>query len=195
MSIDKYLNEHMTENTIYKKNHYEIRIINNFFSEEILKQILDFFKEPDWKCQCIRDRNINNLNSDSPYWRIELKENELFNSYLSDRIINYLDKPLKLTRIYVVGQHYGQDSNFHIDCENPYTYTFVFYINENINDEGFFHIKIPNEKHIITIEPIMNCAVLFPSNYRHKGCGLGHNNKGLRICIAWKYELIISKDK
>ena len=102
------------------------------------------------------------------------------------------NKQIKLNRIYAVGQTYGQDSNFHIDDGRPNAITFCFYINlnEHINDDGLFYLKIPNEKYIITVEPTMNRAVIFPSNYRHKGCGLNRYSDHFRICIAWKFEII-----
>ena len=182
------LNKNRSETVIQTKLNTTIKIIDNFFSDEILKQITDYFHEIQWNCQCNKDRNVN-LYTDSPYWRIELENETFFNSELKTIIETYFDQKLKVNRVYVVGQTYGQDSNFHIDDESPDAVTFCFYINSttHINDDGLFHLRIPNEKYIITVEPIMNRAVIFPSNYRHKGCGLNRFSDHFRICIAWKF--------
>jgi hypothetical protein len=188
MAPDSGLNKYMKETIIKTKMNTTIKIIDNFFSDEILKKITDYFDKIQWNCQCNKDPNVN-LYSDSPYWRIELKDEIFFNSELKNIIEKYFNKKLKLNRVYVVGQTYGQDSNFHIDDESPNTFTFCFYINSetHINDDGLFYLRIPNEKYIITVEPIMNRTVIFPSNYRHKGCGLNRFSDYFRICIAWKF--------
>ena len=188
MSYNK-LNENMKEFIIYKNNHEEIKIIDNFFSDAVLAEIVDYFKTIQWNCLCIRDSNIN-LYSDSPYWRIELIENNFFNSYLNNIIEKYFNKNMKLNRLYVVGQTYSQDSNFHIDDEEPNTYTFCFYINDVIDEDGNFFIRIPEKNTILHIDTHMNRAVVFPSNYRHKGSGYNRFSNKLRICIAWKYKII-----
>uniref|UniRef100_A0A6C0ETW8 Fe2OG dioxygenase domain-containing protein n=1 Tax=viral metagenome TaxID=1070528 RepID=A0A6C0ETW8_9ZZZZ len=184
------LHENIKEFIIYKKNDEEIKIIDNFFSDNVLKEIVDYFKTIDWKCQCIKDINTNLYSGDTAYWRIELMENAFFNSYLNNIIEKYFNKNMKLNRLYVVGQMYGQDSNFHIDDKEPNTYTFCFYINDIIDDDGSFFIRIPDKKTILNIEPIMNRSVIFPSNYIHKGSGFNRFSDKLRICIAWKYKIL-----
>ena len=185
------INETMKEYLIYKKQDQEVKIIENFFSEEILNKIIDYFKNIHWKCQCNKDPNVSNNSGDSPYWRIELKDETFFNSYLKNIIESWYGKELELNRIYVVGQTFGQDSLFHIDDETKNTFTFCFYINkqDEVNEDGFFYLKLPNEKYIITIEPYMNSMIIFPSTFRHKGCGFGKDNNNLRICIAWKFKI------
>jgi hypothetical protein len=184
------INCNIIESIIYKNNEEEVKIIDNFFSDYILQEIIKHFNNIIWKCQCISDTNISVYSGDSPYWRIELEKDEFFNSYIKNIIENYLNKIIILKRIYAVGQMFTQDSVFHIDDENKNTLTVCFYINTIIKNDGLFHLKIPNKKHIISIEPLMNRLVLFPSFYRHKGTGFGRFNDSLRICIAWKFQLI-----
>lgn len=183
----------MKESILYKNKNDEIKIIDNFFSNDILHQIIDYFNTTNWKCQCNKDVNVNLLN-DLPYWRIELEKEEFFNSYLKNIIQKYFNKTLILKRVYVVGQTYGQHSNFHTDDVEINTYTFCFYINTIDNnddyDNGIFYIKIPNKEYIINIEPLINRAILFPSTYTHKGSGYNRFNNNLRICIAWKFIIV-----
>jgi len=99
---------------------------------------------------------------------------------------------MDLKQIYAVAQTYQQDSNFHYDEPQSNYYTFCYYINidKNKKDDGLFYIKIPNQPHILNIEPIMNRLIVFPSYYRHKGSAFNNLNDSLRICIAWKYKII-----
>lgn len=193
MSIENCLNENLNEKIIYKlpDSNEEVKIIDNFFSNEILEKIIDYFNNNNWYCNCIKDININ-LYSDPPYWEINLTHETFFNSYLKKNIENYFNKQLKTKRIYSVGQTYGQNSSFHIDDKNKNTYTFCYYINKNISinndyDDGLFYLRVPDKKYIITIEPIMNRMVIFPSTYRHKGSGVSRFNNDLRVCITWKF--------
>ena len=179
---------------IYKYGNDVIRIIDNFFSDDVLKKIIDYFNNNKWNCQCIKDPNIIRSNSgDSPYWRTELENETLFNFELKNIIEKYLNKNLKLDRIYAVGQTYGQNSVFHIDNDDDNTLTFCFYINsikiDNNDNDGLFYVKIPIKKFIVAIEPYMNRGVIFPSNYNHKGSGYNRLNNNFRICIAWKFKI------
>ena len=178
---------------IYTDGNDIIRIIDNFFSEDVLKKIVDYFKSNKWVCQCIKDPNIIiSKSGDRPYWRTELENEYLFNFELKNIIEKYLNKYFKLDRIYAVGQTYGQNSVFHIDNDDDNTLTFCFYINNFTIDthDGLFYVKIPKKKFIISIEPTMNRAVIFPSNYKHKGSGYNRFNSSFRICIAWKFKII-----
>lgn len=183
------INSNMIESIIYKNNEEEVKIIDNFFSDTILKEILNYFNNTIWVCMCISDINNCIYTGDSPYWRIELEKNEYFNSYIKDIIEKYLNKKINIKRIYAVGQTFSQDSVFHIDDDAKNTFTLCFYINNTIDNNGLFHLKIPNKNHIISIEPLMNRTVIFPAYYRHKGSGFGRFNNSLRICIAWKFYL------
>jgi len=58
---------------------------------------------------------------------------------------------------------------------------------ENEDLDGNLYIKIPDEKHILSISPNNNRAVFFPSNYIHRGTAFSKKSSNLRICIAWKF--------
>jgi len=59
------------------------------------------------------------------------------------------------------------------------------------NASGEFFIKIPNEKHIVSIEPKNNRGIFFPSHYLHKGMAFNNFFNSVRLCITWKLEEII----
>ena len=191
--MEEVLNKNMSENIIFEKNGDVIKIVNNFFSDNIFEEIIKFFNNKSWDCLCEIDENVTNKKDDSPFWRIELEKEPLFSVYLSTNIEKYFNKKLYLLRIYAVSQTYQQTSIFHQDEPDKDCYTFCYYINnicETIEDDGLFYIKIPNETHILNIEPIKNRLVIFPSYYRHKGSAYNNLNNNLRICIAWKYKIL-----
>lgn len=164
----------------------KIIIYDNFFSEQDLQKIKEFC-DNNWLSNCLYSPNTDETR-DTPFWRKEYNEEHLFNTYLKDVIREKLNKKMLFKRLYSVGQTYGQNSNFHIDDDTKNSYTFCFYINENNADsEGYYYVKIPNEKHIIAIEPLNNRGILFPANYVHRGTGFNRHSKRLRVCIAWKF--------
>ena len=169
------------------KNHSldQIQVIDNFFSEETIQKIVDYYKKVGWDCKCFIRPNVN-IETDVPFWRYELIENDFFKHILREEIEKYFGKKYQVNRVYSVGQTYEQNSNFHIDSEDPNNYTLCLYINENILEEheGYFYIKLTN--YTIAVNPLFNRAVYFPSDYVHKGTG---SKEGFRICIAWKLEL------
>jgi hypothetical protein len=189
MSLQKIINNKIEETIIYKKDNKIVKLFDNFFSDIILDKILDFLKKKKWNS--IEQKYNKNLNTDYPFWNIQISC-DFFKIYLKNIIESILDKKFDLIRVYAVGQSYGQDSNFHIDDDRDDTYTFCFYINDTkmINEDGLFYLKLGKERHIITIEPNINRAILFPSTYRHKGSNFNRFNNNFRICIAWKFKLL-----
>ena len=170
----------------------KIKIIDNFFPQEQIDKIVEYFDKVEWLCKCNHRPNAN-LSVDVPFWRHELIENDFFKNELRKYIECYFNKSYHVKRVYAVGQTYEQNSNFHIDDRNKDVFTVCLYINKNIKeeDEGYFYIKVPNEKHILAINPLFNRIVFFPADYRHKGTGTNGNKDTntedhFRICIAWK---------
>ena len=164
----------------------KIQVIDNFFSKEIIQKIVDYYKTLGWVCKCAIRPNAD-IETDAPFWRHELFDDDFFRDTLREYIDTYFNKKFKVNRIYSVGQTYGQNSNFHIDSEEANSYTLCLYINEKIveEDEGYFYIKLSN--YTISVNPLFNRAVFFPSDYVHKGTG---TKEGFRICVAWKLEEI-----
>jgi hypothetical protein len=167
----------------------KIQIIDNFFSQEIIEKIVKYYDKVYWKCNCLIRPNADTM-LDKPFWDHELIENYFFRDILKEEIEKYFGKKFKVVRIYSVGQTYEQNSNFHYDSQSPNNYTLCLYINENVleEDEGYFYVKLP--KYVISVNPLFNRAVFFPSDYIHKGTG---TKKDFRICVAWKLEEILNE--
>jgi hypothetical protein len=165
-----------------------IKIIDDFFSKDEIENINNIMINANWG---YGHKSNNNDPEQSPFWFIELIHDEYFSVYLKKKIESVFNKTYQLNRVYAVGQTFGQDGSYHTDDIRKDCFTFCLYINtltDKIIDkyDGYLHIKIPNEKYIITIEPIMNRGVLFPSVFFHKGCAFNKLHNSIRICIAWK---------
>lgn len=162
----------------------KIKVIDNFFSEEMIEKIVEHYKTVEWISNS-RIRPNADIETDLPFWRHELIENDLFKNTLRHEIDKYFGKKFMVKRVYSVGQTYEQNSNFHIDSSDPHNYTLCLYINKNIleEDEGYFYIKL--NEFTVSVNPLFNRAVFFPADYIHKGTG---TKEGFRICVAWKLE-------
>lgn len=166
----------------------QIKIFDNFLSDKDLFYITEYLKTLKWKSGCIVNNNLLQ-DRDTPYWLNELTDIYFFNTYIKNIIENKMENNFKLYRVYLVGHTYTQNGNYHTDNKQKNYYTACFYINDLFNEnDGNLYIKIPNKKEILSIEPITNRLIFFPSNYFHKANGFIKNNN-LRICIAWKLYL------
>jgi hypothetical protein len=128
---------------------------------------------------------------------------KMLDNILIDKIYNtisfstVLKKKYKVNRNYLQIQTYGKNGDYHTDNINLNAYTVCLYITE-IEDElllkcgGNFYLKVPNEKHIISIETNNNRAILFPSHYYHNGMSYNiYTNYTKRICFVWQIEEIV----
>lgn len=165
-----------------------IKIIDNYFDDENITKINDYVKKNLYICKCFQNHN-SEYETDIPYWRKDLSEDNYFSIYLKKIIMEnakICEDDYFFKRVYLIAQSYEQQSNYHTDTEDGIT--ICLYMNELTCDEslGEFYVKIPNKKEIYIIEPKYNRMVFFPANYLHKGSGF--SNENLRICVTWKFE-------
>uniref|UniRef100_A0A6C0HBX9 Prolyl 4-hydroxylase alpha subunit Fe(2+) 2OG dioxygenase domain-containing protein n=1 Tax=viral metagenome TaxID=1070528 RepID=A0A6C0HBX9_9ZZZZ len=161
-----------------------IQIIDDFFDAPIFDEIIHKINKQQYVCKCIHNHNSDKT-TDIPFWRCDLNDDLFFVEYLSTIIKTKLEENYYLKRVYLIGQTYQQNSNYHKDSNLSTSITICLYMND-IDIGGHLYIKIPNQKAIMAVEPKMNRVVIFPSIYRHKGVGI--ENEDLRKCIAWKFD-------
>ncbi len=136
----------------------------------------------------ITDNSYTTNNADHPFWRHDLSYDDFYSLKLKTKIENYVKMKLELQRVYIVCQNYQEVSNFHVDNNREYTYTFCYYIgNKETIDEGYLYIKLPNDDYILCFPNKEKCGLFFPSNYIHKGSSYGIYNNEPRYCITWKF--------
>ena len=176
----------------------KIQVIDKFFDDYIVNEIKHKIKNSQWECDCI-DRESENREISFAYWFIKLDSDTFFNKKLLEIIENKLKLKLKMLRIIAVSQMYGQNICYHTDNTPIHKFldgngqdfhtndvTICLYINDDIDDEinGNIYFKIPNEKYIISVEPITNRCICFPGYLLHAPKAFTTGKQ--RICITWK---------
>lgn len=123
----------------------------------------------------------------SKFWYMNLIHEPFFSKIIFEDIKKLLGRDFTLDQCYANGQTYGQDGSFHYDEANQHfndAWTFLLYLN---NISGNTEILVDNHKeHIMSIEPRINTAVLFPQNLLHRGLGPNRDCYDLRVTVAFK---------
>lgn len=171
----------------------EIFVYDNFFNSNELDKISNIIKLKNWNWGHKSDDNNVFY---SPFWIMNLMDEEFFTYYLKNVLESHFSKKFTINRVYAVGQTFGQDGCFHQDDTHPNTFTVCLYLT-NINKElvdsagGYIYFKIPEKKFNICFEPLFNRLIMFPSNLYHKGNSYSRYFNDMRICITWKLKEII----
>jgi len=169
-----------------------INIYDNFLTEGELSNCMMIIAQPNWS---YGHTSSSMTGFNTPFWIMELNKYEFFTIHLKKKIETLLNKQFKIKRVYANGQAYGQDGSYHQDDTTANTYTFCIYLtcieNKHIDDaQGHIFFKLPDSKKITCIEPLYNRAIIFPSNYLHKGTSFCRYIQNMRVCIAFKLEEI-----
>ena len=157
----------------------ELKIIDNFFSENIRKEIYDLLRYgSNWSFTGGRE--------DRRFWHVDkLEEDIFFNTYLFNIICDELDKDFSIKRIYANGQTANQCGNPHYDDGDM---TFIYYPNPvwKLEDQGhLIFLKSDDEvSNVVTYKS--NRAILFPSSIKHYSDAPHRLFSGLRISLAYK---------
>jgi hypothetical protein len=169
-----------------------IKVYNNFLDIDDMNKCKTIIKEGKWEYG--HTSNQNNM-FNTPFFIMNLKHIDFFNTYLKEKIENMVGQKLILDRVYANGQTFGLDGCYHQDNINPNTMTFCLYINE-IGDDiiedigGNIFFKVPNiQDFSLALEPKYNRGVYFPSNYFHKGVAFNRYIVNMRTSIAWKFSV------
>lgn len=170
-----------------------IKIIDNFLDDQELLNLKKILDTKEWK----------NKASSGGY---ELIDNKFFSAFNIDFFFlehiktkietSIIKKDTILKRHYMHIQTFGQDGGFHVDGKktNGTEMTFCLYITDLTSElldtaGGDLVIKIPNQRHLMSIKTIMNRGILFPSQYFHKGNAYTSNYADNRLCLTWKLEI------
>ena len=157
----------------------ELKIIDNFFSENIRKEIYDLLRYgSNWSFTGGRE--------DRRFWHVDkLEEDIFFNTYLFNIICDELNKDFSIKRIYANGQTANQCGNPHYDDGDM---TFIYYPNPNwkLEDQGhLIFLKSDDEvSNVVTYKS--NRAIFFPSSIKHYSDAPHRLFSGLRISLAYK---------
>uniref|UniRef100_A0A6C0HZK5 Prolyl 4-hydroxylase alpha subunit Fe(2+) 2OG dioxygenase domain-containing protein n=1 Tax=viral metagenome TaxID=1070528 RepID=A0A6C0HZK5_9ZZZZ len=170
----------------------KIIIQDNFLNQEELDECLKIINNKSWTW----GHTSNGFYNDTPFWKMDLIDNEYFSVKIKGIIEKQFSKKFKIKSLYANAHTYGQDGSYHIDCFDPNCYIFCLYLT-NIKEEnietagGLLFFKFSGLNYKICFEPKFNRGIFFPSDYCHKATSFSRYIMDLRVCVAWKLEEII----
>ena len=170
----------------------KIIVQDNFLNDEELKICVDIIQQNKWSWGHASNGDV----TDTPFWKMNLNDNEYYAKTITNIIETYFSKKFKLLRVYATAHTYGQDGSYHIDSREDNCYTFCLYLTDICEDnvetaDGHLFFKLPDLNYKICYEPKFNRGIFFPSNFIHKANAFSRYIMDLRICVAWKLEEII----
>lgn len=170
----------------------QIIVIDDFLKKTELEEAISIIYNSSWKFGHTSNMELY----ETPFWSMDLLENEFFSKTIKTIIEKTFSKKFNLINVYANGQTFGQDGSYNVDCSNTNTYTFVLHLTKIFDDYietagGNIFFKLPNKNYNICYEPVFNRGILFPSNLIYKSTSFSRYILDLKICVAWKLEEII----
>lgn len=163
----------------------DIQIYENFLTEDEMEHVTNVIKSPRWSLDQTSDPRYPGI----PFWLMRLLDDSFFTEHLFPKIEHKLGRNFELLDVYLNGQTYGQDADFHIDTAEDECFTFLVYIGditkESVNVYGGYTIFKSGDL-VKCVEPIKNRAVLFNSAILHVGLSPSRRCKEFRISLAFK---------
>jgi hypothetical protein len=172
-----------------------IMVFDDVLNENEIIKVINIIKEDNWSFGHRSNADKPHTQKNIPFWYMGLDNNEFITTDMVKLIEEKCNKKLRLKKVYVNGQTYGQDGGYHIDTCEENCLTFCLYLPDfdvKLFDDvnGYLLIKIPNSVHNVYYESYFNRGVLFPSNYFHKALPYNRFISSLRVSIVWKFEEI-----
>ena len=111
----------------------------------------------------------------------------LLSAHIEHSISMCEDKKQSKRRVYLNGQTYGLDGEWHIDIDSGNYYTLLYMVNTgDVSNIGDFQYVNPSNEDVEETVPFKSGRfVLFPSDWKHRGLGPTVKNK-MRVTLAYK---------
>ena len=124
---------------------------------------------------------------DRVFWSMPLFNQPCINIF-QKKIENGINQKIKINRIRANGQAHGQCGSWHVDNNQPRSFTLVYFPYEWPPEYGG-HLLIKSEE-IISILPEFNKAVIFNSNLHHVGLEPTVHCKTQRVSVACVFKVL-----
>lgn len=156
-----------------------IKIYDDFLKDKDLSYIMKFLSTAKWGIQ----RSNSKIKSHGSFLKLNVSEEEYFNSHLLKRIFDIIGSEHNLATAYFNGQWFGQDGNFHQD---GVPLSCLVYINQYDSDWGGFTQFKKSEKEQFIVPPVQRRLVVFPGDITHKAYAYSRQTCPMRISLAYK---------
>lgn len=166
----------------------KVFIIDDLYSEkEIKENEKNLFENVIWNYGAFSKIDDNTRFWDGHIDHITLVK-EMFNDFLLEIFTRHsMEMAHNYSRVYLNGQTYELNGNWHVDCDPTGYHTLLYMVNtgdtDNIGD--FQYIDPSNKSDIKTVPFKSGRFVLFPSHWKHRGLAPSVKDK-LRITLAYK---------
>ena len=103
------------------------------------------------------------------------------------KIQKHIKKDIRLCKIHVNGQTFGQIPTFHKDFIQDWVWTFVLFTNMEWNKEWGGEFICTKDDKYYHYPYVPNRGVLIPSNWEHRGASPNNSTDKLRTTIGFSY--------
>ena len=159
-----------------------INFYENVFDSRQIHLIHQQLQKPEWKFWHASNSESNNF-----FWHMNLIQYSFFTKDLFSSVKKCIGKNYTLERVYANGQTFGLDGHFHIDSENPNSYTFLYYPMSRWDLQWGGETVVLNPNGTVNyINPKPNSSVFFPANWTHYGKSPSKSYPDLRVTVAYK---------
>ena len=163
----------------------EVKIVDEFLSEEDLKKAIDEYNTKGISKWVLQSSGFKP--DELQFLKCDLDDDKFYSTYLYEKVVNQLDQgQYGLSRVYLNGQWNGREGDLHKDgCD----LTALIYLSPYRYGNGGF-TEIMTEPDPTLIHPIPNRLVIFPGNIYHKGYSFAYQDCPLRVTLAFKINKI-----
>ena len=173
----------------------KIIIIDDVYTqEEIENNEASIINDAKWEYSAVSDEDT--YGAESSIFFISNKVNSLLQQkIISDFLLSaYIQHSISMPkdkqsedRVYLNGQTYGLDGQWHMDIDSPNYYTLLYMVNTgDVSNICDFQYINPSNKDVEETIPFKSGRfVLFPSDWKHRGLGPTVKNK-MRVTLAYK---------
>ena len=177
----------------------DIKVTDNFFSEKLFTEFVNYIDrsyqgdhgEKQTKTFWTPGHvSKGKLGVNSWFWFMDVEHIDLFKTDALTYICKKLDKKFIANRIYFNGMCHGQEADFHYDDIEDNTYTLLTYVLPTYDyDWGGQIVFLDKNKRDLSVCPVPNRAILFPSRIIHKAQSFINNRAPMRVSLAFKLKL------
>lgn len=169
---------------------YPIRLFNVINNKDYIALNTDLEKYSTWSLinRPYTDQGIKKFWSTMKW---DTQTPTLFNvsTIINLKIKKYLKRNIRLCKIHINGQTFGQESQFHTDFPMNDVWTFVLFCGYswNVSWGGEFICQNSETKDYSYVPFIPNSGVLIPSNWQHIGTAPNTSTDNFRVSVAFSY--------
>jgi hypothetical protein len=169
----------------------QITQYENFLPHDMLHEATSYLQRPNWGIQ----KSRNDYKSYKLFWVMNLLQDDFFTRDIFKLITDVIGDR-KLINVHANAQSFGQDGVPHVDFDTDEAQSFLIYLNDDWDiqwgGETYFldrysinGIETQISNQLMSVLPVPNRAICFPSNMFHFGSSPKRDFYGIRYTIRY----------